>query len=77
MSQINFNKRKSKTAQEREIRDEYRHYDDMSYDHDDSNGWSAQKVIGVIMVIAGLIGLGCHIEYSGWVLFFGILAAID
>jgi hypothetical protein len=32
--------------------------------------------VGGLMVIAAMVGLFYHVEYSGWVLFVGILAVI-
>ncbi len=31
------------------------------------------RVLGVIVIGMGLLGLNAHVEYSGWVLFIGIL----
>lgn len=35
------------------------------------------NAIGLVMISMGMLGLGFGVEYSGWVLFFGIIAAID
>lgn len=35
-----------------------------------------RHIAAIGFVIAAMIGLYLHIEYSGWVLFFGILIAL-
>lgn len=35
-----------------------------------------RNTAGVVLIVLGMTGLYLKIEYSGWVLFFGILAAV-
>lgn len=37
---------------------------------------NTQKV-ALLLVAMGMIGLGSHIEYAGWVLFFGLVGLLE
>ena len=38
---------------------------------------SIERCLGALFVILGLVGVHYKFEYSGWVLFFGILAVVQ
>lgn len=35
-----------------------------------------KREIFLTVIAMGLVGLACHVEYSGWVLFIGILGVL-
>lgn len=36
----------------------------------------SKNTLAAVMIVAGMVGLYFKVEYSGWVLLFGILAAL-
>ena len=36
-----------------------------------------QFLIIITLLVLGGVGLYLHVEYSGWLVFFGVLAALD
>ena len=41
------------------------------------NTRSVEMMVGAVLVALGLGGLYYHVEYSGWVLFFGLMAMVN
>jgi len=44
--------------------------------HDEPSVISGGQVVAIVMMVLGVIGLAANVEFSGWLLFFGILAVI-
>lgn len=36
----------------------------------------SKNTLAAVMIVTGMVGLYCKVEYSGFVLFFGIVAAL-
>lgn len=36
----------------------------------------SRRTMGLALVAMGLVGLGCHVDYSGWVLLVGLLVLL-